>query len=85
MRPFVSRTNKNEITTTTPEDHGFESQPAPHIGGGVGGGWRSGGKGWDWGEGDKGALLWQARLVWDRIWLLKKPTTVASAAAGPLP
>ena len=65
MRPFVPRTNKNELTTTTtttPEYHGFESQPAPHIGGGVGGGWRSGGAeegdGWrDWGEGDKGALL----------------------------
>ena len=51
---------------STPEDHGFESQPAPHIGGG---------------EGDKGALLGQATPVWDRICISKKPTAVASAAA----
>ena len=30
------------LCNSTPEDHGFESQPAPHIGGG---------------EGDRGALL----------------------------
>ena len=44
------------------------------------------GDGWrDWGEGYKGTLLGQARPVWARIWLLKKPTVVASAAAEPLP
>ena len=57
-------------SNSTPEDHGFEPQPAPHIGGG---------------EGGRGALLGQARPVWDRICIPKKPTAVASAAAEPLP